>query len=48
VLNNEAKKKNEPREEGRQAKLKEIQEQEALDADIRASNAAQDNSIRVI
>jgi hypothetical protein len=30
------------REEGRQAKLKEIQEQTALDADIRASNAAQD------
>jgi hypothetical protein len=30
------------REEGRQAKLKEIQEQEALDADIRASNTAQD------
>jgi hypothetical protein len=35
-------KEEQAREEGRQAKLKEIQEQEALDADIRASNAAQD------
>ena len=35
-------KEEQAREEGRQAKLKEIQEQEALDADIRASNTAQD------
>ena len=35
-------KEEQAREEGRQAKLKEIQEQEALDADIRATNAAQD------
>jgi hypothetical protein len=38
----EGEKEEQAREEGRQAKLKEIQEQEALDADIRATNAAQD------
>jgi hypothetical protein len=38
----EGEKEAQAKEEGRQAKLKEIQEQEALEADIRATNAAQD------